>query len=197
MRTRFVLRNYWISLGRKGILLHATREEAVSEAETMLNVYADFAENWMAIPVIREPRARLNVLPAPLKLTRSKPWCRMERPCKPEHLIFSERTLQKHLMLNFWTGKTSLSMCGPPHGVVSTRLMGALVMSLRMTTDLCCLQSGTYPGCHCTGFQNQRTTQPDLGKGFPLKKHWSKRDICKIWRTAILINRLEIFRIRI
>ena len=52
MRTRLFIRTTEF-LWQEGHTAHATREEAISEAETMLNVYADFAENWMAIPVIK------------------------------------------------------------------------------------------------------------------------------------------------
>ena len=40
-------------LWQEGHTAHATKEEAVAEAEQMLHVYADFAENYMAVPVIK------------------------------------------------------------------------------------------------------------------------------------------------
>ena len=40
-------------LWQEGHTLHATAEEAIEETETMLEVYADLAENWLAMPVIR------------------------------------------------------------------------------------------------------------------------------------------------
>ena len=52
MRTRLFLRTTEF-LWQEGHTAHATQEEAIAEAQTMLNVYADFAENWMAIPVIK------------------------------------------------------------------------------------------------------------------------------------------------
>ncbi len=52
MRTRLFLRTAEF-LWQEGHTAHATRNEAVEEAETMLQVYADFAENFMAIPVIK------------------------------------------------------------------------------------------------------------------------------------------------
>ena len=39
-------------LWQEGHTVHATSEEAVEETERMIDVYADFAENWMAMPVI-------------------------------------------------------------------------------------------------------------------------------------------------
>jgi prolyl-tRNA synthetase len=52
MRTRLFLRTAEF-LWQEGHTAHATEKEAVEEAERMLDVYADFAENWMALPVLK------------------------------------------------------------------------------------------------------------------------------------------------
>ncbi|MEY3051484.1 MAG: hypothetical protein RLY31_1269 [Bacteroidota bacterium] len=52
MRTRLFLRTAEF-LWQEGHTAHATREEAVSETLTILDVYARFAEEWMAMPVIK------------------------------------------------------------------------------------------------------------------------------------------------
>lgn len=52
MRTRLFLRTAEF-LWQEGHTAHATRQEALDETEQMLDVYADFAENFMAIPVIK------------------------------------------------------------------------------------------------------------------------------------------------
>ncbi len=52
MRTRLFLRTAEF-LWQEGHTAHATKEEAIGESEKMLEVYADFAEKFMAIPVIR------------------------------------------------------------------------------------------------------------------------------------------------
>jgi prolyl-tRNA synthetase len=52
MRTRLFLRTTEF-LWQEGHTAHATREEAVAETMRMLEVYADFAEQWMAVPVIK------------------------------------------------------------------------------------------------------------------------------------------------
>lgn len=52
MRTRLFLRTAEF-LWQEGHTAHATREEAIEETERMLDVYAEFAENWMSIPVIK------------------------------------------------------------------------------------------------------------------------------------------------
>ena len=52
MRTRLFLRTAEF-LWQEGHTAHSTKEEAIAEAEQMLKVYADFAENWLALPVIQ------------------------------------------------------------------------------------------------------------------------------------------------
>ncbi|MWB95997.1 proline--tRNA ligase [Flavobacterium sp. GA093] len=52
MRTRLFLRTAEF-LWQEGHTAHATKVEALEEAEKMMNVYADFAQNFMAIPVVK------------------------------------------------------------------------------------------------------------------------------------------------
>lgn len=52
MRTRLFLRTAEF-LWQEGHTAHATRQEAIEESEKMMNVYADFVQNFMAIPVIK------------------------------------------------------------------------------------------------------------------------------------------------
>ncbi len=52
MRTRLFLRTAEF-LWQEGHTAHATAQEAIAETKQMLNVYADFVENWMAVPVIK------------------------------------------------------------------------------------------------------------------------------------------------
>lgn len=52
MRTRLFLRTAEF-LWQEGHTAHATKQEAIEESERMMNVYADFAQNFMAIPVVK------------------------------------------------------------------------------------------------------------------------------------------------
>jgi prolyl-tRNA synthetase len=52
MRTRLFLRTSEF-LWQEGHTAHATREEAIQETEKMIDIYSDFAENYMALPVIK------------------------------------------------------------------------------------------------------------------------------------------------
>ncbi|KAB2871028.1 MAG: proline--tRNA ligase, partial [Bacteroidales bacterium] len=51
MRTRLFLRTAEF-LWQEGHTAHATQQEAIKEAEQMINVYSTFAQNWMAMPVV-------------------------------------------------------------------------------------------------------------------------------------------------
>lgn len=53
MRTRPFLRTSEFLWQEVRHTAHATREEAEAEAQKMLKVYANFAENWMAVPVLQ------------------------------------------------------------------------------------------------------------------------------------------------
>lgn len=64
MRTRLFLRTAEF-LWQEGHTAHATKEEAEEEARRMLDVYAEFAEKYMAVPVIKESKVRMNVLQEP------------------------------------------------------------------------------------------------------------------------------------
>jgi prolyl-tRNA synthetase len=75
MRTRLFLRTAEF-LWQEGHTAHATKEEAIEESEKMLGVYAYFAENFLALPVLKG---------------------RMGKRCKPELHISSDRISQKHL----------------------------------------------------------------------------------------------------
>ncbi len=46
---------------QEGHTVHATAEEAMEETRKMLDVYADFAENYMAVPVIKGEKTAVSV----------------------------------------------------------------------------------------------------------------------------------------
>ena len=90
MRTRLFLRTAEF-LWQEGHTAHATKDEAVA-AEKMLHVYADFAEGWMAMPVVRGVKTERNASPGPTTPSASRASCRTARPCRPARATFSDRT---------------------------------------------------------------------------------------------------------
>ena len=118
-----------ISYGRKGIQLMPPKQEAIEEAEKMLNVYADFAENYMALPVIKGVK------------TASERFAGAEDTYCIEALMQDGKALQagtshflgqnfaKAFDVKFLTKKTSWNYVWATSWGVSTRLVGALVMA--------------------------------------------------------------------
>lgn len=128
MRTRLFLRTAEF-LWQEGHTAHATREEAIAETEMILDLYADFAEKWMALPVIKGIK------------TESERFAGAEETYCIEALMQDGKALQagtSHFLgQNFAkafdvkfadkSGKTDF-VWATSWGV-STRLMGALVMA--------------------------------------------------------------------
>jgi len=128
MRTRIFLRTAEF-LWQEGHTAHATEEEAVAETETMLGVYADFVENWMALPVIQG-----------LKTPNERFAGAVETYCI-EGLMQDGKALQcgtSHFLgqnfarsfdVQFVNKENQLEYAWATSWGVSTRLMGALIMA--------------------------------------------------------------------
>ena len=128
MRTRLFLRTAEF-LWQEGHTAHATKEEAIEETKKMLDVYADFAENFMAVPVIKGVK------------TANERFAGAEDTYCIEALMQDGKALQagtSHFLgQNFakafdvkFTGKDGkLDHVWATSWGVSTRLMGALIMS--------------------------------------------------------------------
>ncbi|HZI53334.1 MAG TPA: proline--tRNA ligase [Chitinophagaceae bacterium] len=128
MRTRLFLRTAEF-LWQEGHTAHATREEAVEEAEKMLEVYATFAEEFMALPVIRGIK------------TESERFAGAEETYCIEALMQDGKALQsgtshflgqnfaKAFDVQFSNKENQLEYVWATSWGVSTRLVGALVMA--------------------------------------------------------------------
>lgn len=128
MRTRLFLRTAEF-LWQEGHTAHATRAEAVEETEKMLHVYADFVENWMAVPVIKGVK------------TISERFAGAEDTYCIEALMQDGKALQagtshflgqnfaKAFDVKFLNKENQLDHVWATSWGVSTRLVGALVMA--------------------------------------------------------------------
>ena len=128
MRTRLFLRTAEF-LWQEGHTAHATREEAVIETEKMLDVYADFVENWMAVPVIKGVK------------TPNERFAGAEDTYCIEALMQDGKALQagtshflgqnfaKAFDVKFSDKENKLDYVWATSWGVSTRLVGALVMA--------------------------------------------------------------------
>lgn len=128
MRTRLFLRTAEF-LWQEGHTAHATRQEAIEETEKMMNVYADFAENFMAIPVIKGIK------------TANERFAGAEETYCIEALMQDGKALQagtshflgqnfaKAFDVKFANAEGKQEFVWGTSWGVSTRLMGALVMT--------------------------------------------------------------------
>jgi prolyl-tRNA synthetase len=128
MRTRLFLRTTEF-LWQEGHTAHATAEEAVAETEQMLDVYARFAEEWMAVPVIRGVK------------TPNERFAGAEETYCIEALMQDGKALQagtshflgqnfaKAFDVKFSNRQNELDYVWGTSWGVSTRLMGALIMA--------------------------------------------------------------------
>lgn len=128
MRTRLFLRTAEF-LWQEGHTAHATKDEAVEETVKMLNVYADFVENWMAVPVIKGVK------------TPNERFAGAEDTYCIEALMQDGKALQagtshflgqnfaKAFDVKFSDKENKLDYVWATSWGVSTRLIGALVMA--------------------------------------------------------------------
>ncbi|MCR5862976.1 proline--tRNA ligase [Flavobacterium sp. J372] len=128
MRTRLFLRTAEF-LWQEGHTAHATKQEAIAEAEQMMNVYADFAENFMAIPVVKGVK------------TANERFAGAEETYCIEALMQDGKALQagtshflgqnfaKAFDVKFANQEGKQDYVWATSWGVSTRLMGALVMT--------------------------------------------------------------------
>ncbi len=128
MRTRLFLRTTEF-LWQEGHTAHATREEAIREAETMLNVYADFAENWMAIPVIKGTKSPAERFAGAVETYAIEALMQDGKALQAGTSHFLGENFAKAFDVKFLNRENQLEYVWATSWGVSTRLMGALVMS--------------------------------------------------------------------
>ena len=128
MRTRLFLRTAEF-LWQEGHTAHATREEAIKETELMLNVYADFAENYMALPVIKGLKSENERFAGAVDTYCIEALMQDGKALQAGTSHFLGQNFAKAFDVRFATkeGKEEL-VWGTSWGV-STRLMGALIMA--------------------------------------------------------------------
>ncbi|MBX3282248.1 MAG: proline--tRNA ligase [Acidobacteria bacterium] len=128
MRTRIFLRTAEF-LWQEGHTAHATKEEAVEETERMLGVYADFAENWIALPVVKGYKS-----PAERFAGAEETYC-IEAMMQDGKALqsgtshFLGQNFAKAFDVKFVNKENELEFAWATSWGVSTRLMGALIMA--------------------------------------------------------------------
>jgi prolyl-tRNA synthetase len=127
MRTRLFLRTAEF-LWQEGHTAHATMEEAVTEAETMLKVYADFAENWMAMPVLRGVKSPAERFAGAIETYAIEALMQDGKALQAGTSHFLGQNFAKAFDVKFLNRENQLDYVWATSWGVSTRLMGALIM---------------------------------------------------------------------
>ncbi|MBD1433689.1 proline--tRNA ligase [Sphingobacterium sp. DN00404] len=128
MRTRLFLRTAEF-LWQEGHTAHATREEAIEEAERMLEVYADFAEQTLAVPVIRGVKTENERFAGALETYCIEALMQDGKALQAGTSHFLGQNFAKAFDVKFTSKEGKLEHVWATSWGVSTRLMGALIMA--------------------------------------------------------------------
>ncbi|WP_060875473.1 proline--tRNA ligase [Myroides odoratus] len=128
MRTRLFLRTAEF-LWQEGHTAHATEKEAVAEAEQMLDVYADFAENFMAIPVVKGFKTENERFAGAIETYCIEALMQDGKALQAGTSHFLGQNFAKAFDVKFTSQEGKQEYVWATSWGVSTRLMGALVMT--------------------------------------------------------------------
>ncbi|PIF06359.1 MAG: proline--tRNA ligase [Draconibacterium sp.] len=128
MRTRLFLRTAEF-LWQEGHTAHATREEAVEETEKILNVYADFAENFMALPVVKGLKTETERFAGALETYSIEALMQDGKALQSGTSHFLGQNFAKAFDVKFANKEGVEEFVWATSWGVSTRLMGALIMA--------------------------------------------------------------------
>ncbi len=128
MRTRLFLRTAEF-LWQEGHTAHATKQEAIEETERMLGVYADFAENWMAVPVVKGRKTENERFAGALETYCIEALMQDGKALQAGTSHFLGQNFAKAFDVKFTSKEGKLDYVWATSWGVSTRLMGALVMA--------------------------------------------------------------------
>ena len=128
MRTRLFLRTAEF-LWQEGHTAHASKEEAVSEAKQMNDIYAEFAEKFMAIPVIKGLKTESERFAGALDTYCIEALMQDGRALQAGTSHFLGQNFAKAFDVKFANKEGKLDYVWATSWGVSTRLMGALIMT--------------------------------------------------------------------
>lgn len=128
MRTRPFLRTSEF-LWQEGHTAHATREEAEKEAQQMLKVYADFAENYMAVPVVQGVKSETERFAGALDTYTIEAMMQDGKALQSGTSHFLGQNFAKAFDVKFLNKENKEEFVWATSWGVSTRLIGALIMT--------------------------------------------------------------------
>lgn len=128
MRTRLFLRTAEF-LWQEGHTAHATKQEAIDESVQMMNVYAQFAEDFMALPVVKGIKSESERFAGALETYCIEALMQDGKALQAGTSHFLGQNFAKAFDVKFATKEGGLEYVWGTSWGVSTRLMGALIMA--------------------------------------------------------------------
>lgn len=128
LRTRLFLRTAEF-LWQEGHTAHATEKEALEEAEQMMNIYAEFAESHMAMPVIRGTKTESERFAGAVETFTIEALMQDGKALQSGTSHFLGQNFAKAFDVKFATKEGKQEYVWATSWGVSTRLMGALIMT--------------------------------------------------------------------
>lgn len=128
MRTRPFLRTSEF-LWQEGHTAHATKEEAEAEAQKMLHVYANFAENWMSMPVVQGVKSETERFAGALNTYTIEAMMQDGKALQSGTSHFLGQNFAKAFDVTYLNKENKPEYVWATSWGVSTRLIGALIMT--------------------------------------------------------------------
>ncbi|MFY0628289.1 MAG: proline--tRNA ligase [Reichenbachiella sp.] len=128
MRTRLFLRTAEF-LWQEGHTAHATKQEAIDESVQMMNVYADFAEDFLAVPVLKGVKSASERFAGAEETYCIEALMQDGKALQAGTSHFLGQNFAKAFDVKFATKEGGLDLVWGTSWGVSTRLMGALIMA--------------------------------------------------------------------
>ena len=128
MRTRLFLRTSEF-LWQEGHTVHATEEEAMVETRTMLDVYADFSENYLAMPVIKGEKTEAERFPGAVSTYSIEAMMQDKKALQAGTSHFLGQNFAKSSSIKFLNAESKEEHAWTTSWGVSTRLVGGLIMT--------------------------------------------------------------------
>jgi prolyl-tRNA synthetase len=128
MRTRLFLRTTEF-LWQEGHTAHATKDEAVEETEKILQVYSDFAEKWMGLPVLKGTKTESERFAGAVETYCIEALMQDGKALQSGTSHFLGQNFAKAFDVKFLNKENKLDYVWASSWGVSTRLMGALIMA--------------------------------------------------------------------
>lgn len=128
MRTRLFLRTSEF-LWQEGHTAHSTSTEAIQEAEMILGIYAEFAEKWMSVPVMKGVKSPNERFAGAIETYCIEALMQDGKALQAGTSHFLGQNFAKAFEVQFLSKENKLEYVWATSWGVSTRLMGALIMS--------------------------------------------------------------------